>query len=332
MSEPARDEARFTRPWFLPGVELVSVTYRERSFPEHSHAEWVFGAILSGAEKLVVNGIAHVVNAGQILRLHPDEPHANHTFDARTLRYRVAYISDDALEPYLDKTHVGRGLPTPVLDDATIHSTVVGAHVLLSRDDVGRLEQESALAALTYALFADVSSHIPEARPSQSAVTVARTYIDDHFAEGFGLATLAEAAGLSVFHLAHFPAVGRPEPARLSQSASSRRSKASAALRAADRGRRVGCGLCRPEPPHPSVPAHRGRIAEALSGRVTEATRTAISFKPAHRMAGIPRRRSSQEPSDAACREPPIRSSHQPRHDCRRAVPVWPYRCSRAAA
>lgn len=73
------DDAWFGRPRHLPGVELVTVAYRDRSFPEHSHAEYVVGGVLTGAETLVVRGRPHVVTPGDVLLLHPDEPHANAT-------------------------------------------------------------------------------------------------------------------------------------------------------------------------------------------------------------------------------------------------------------
>lgn len=72
MSEPARNDARFARPPYLSGVELVSVEYSERTFPEHSHAAWVVGAIMTGCEALTVGGTTYEVQTGQVLRLHPD--------------------------------------------------------------------------------------------------------------------------------------------------------------------------------------------------------------------------------------------------------------------
>lgn len=203
MSEAARDAVRFSRPSRLPGVELVSVEYRERAFPEHSHAEWVVGAVMTGSEALVVGGSTHDVRAGQVLRLHPDQPHANRTIDGETLRYRVAYIPDHLIAPFVADGGTVRRFAAPVLIDPRSHAAVAGAHAILSRDDSGRLEQESALAGLCLVMFADSYRRTPGEEPvSSAAVATARAYIDSHFADGFGLATLAAAAGISVFHLA----------------------------------------------------------------------------------------------------------------------------------
>jgi AraC-like DNA-binding protein len=52
-------------------------------------------------------------------------------------------------------------------------------------------------------MFADSWRCAPDGEPvSSAAVATARAYIDAHFADGFGLATLAATAGISVFHLA----------------------------------------------------------------------------------------------------------------------------------
>lgn len=203
MSETTRDEARFSRPSSLPGVELVSVEYRERAFPEHSHAEWVVGAVMTGSEALTVRGVAHAVGAGQVLRLHPDQPHANRTIGGETLRYHVAYIPDHVIASYVADGGTMRRFAAPVLIGPQSHAAVAGAHAVLSCDDSGRLEQESALAGLASVMFFDSLRRAADDEPTSSeAVATARAYIDMHFADGFGLGTLAAAAGISVFHLA----------------------------------------------------------------------------------------------------------------------------------
>lgn len=94
------DSVRFYRPRLMPCVELVSVCYRERSFPEHSHSEYVVGAVVAGAETLTVAGRSHRVDTGSVLRLHPDEAHANATIGSDVLRYDVLYLREDTIRPY----------------------------------------------------------------------------------------------------------------------------------------------------------------------------------------------------------------------------------------
>ena len=92
VENPSRGDARFIRPQFLPGVELVSVAYRGRSFRIHTHAEYVLGAVVGGAEVLNVGNQDHLADAGSTLFLHPHEPHSNFSMGRELLRYRVFYL------------------------------------------------------------------------------------------------------------------------------------------------------------------------------------------------------------------------------------------------
>ncbi|CAN5505282.1 AraC family transcriptional regulator [soil metagenome] len=196
-----KDHVAFARPRHLPGVELVSVAYRHRTFPTHLHPEYVVGTVEAGAEELCVGGVAHIVERGDVLRLHPDEPHANRCIGEATLRYRVFYLPGESIAPYLAD---GRPLAfaSPVARDARLAARVAATHALLREDDSGPLEQQSALLALVGALARD-GAKAPAAGAPAAAIERTRAYIDGHFADGFSLATLATVAGLSVFHLAH---------------------------------------------------------------------------------------------------------------------------------
>lgn len=199
------DSVRFHRPRLMPGVELVSVCYRERSFPEHSHGEYVVGAVVAGAETLTVAGRSHRVDAGSVLRLHPDEAHANATIGPDVLRYHVLYLRQDTVRPFLDPdsdASVFR-FRTPVSGDSTLFAAVSATHTALRCDAAGRLEQESAFGALVRALAVEVSGAVDTAgfQPVCAArVADAKTFIDENYADGFDLRDLAELSGLSVFH------------------------------------------------------------------------------------------------------------------------------------
>lgn len=195
-----RDDARFVRPEHLAGVEVVSVSYSNRKFPQHSHPEYVVGAVTAGAESLVVRGQRHVVESGNVLRLHPDETHSNATLGEETLQYRVAYLPRATVSSYLDAPQ-DVGFPGPVTTRPDVFQSICRAHQALMTVDSGELEQESAIHALVRAMTYETRpARDKVASPAQ--IAWARAYIDEHFARGFGLTTLAEATGLSVFHFA----------------------------------------------------------------------------------------------------------------------------------
>lgn len=180
----------------------MSVAYRERGFPAHSHAEYVIGAVTAGAETLSVGGRSSIVAAGGVLRLHPDETHANATVGPDLLRYEVLYLPGAALRPHLGGDDEPRMLDfaAPMVRDPALYRTVRAAHACLA-GQTGALEQESALSALVDALAGDRSRTVRHPPTPPATVAAARAYIDAHFAEAFGLQTLSAVTGLSVFHL-----------------------------------------------------------------------------------------------------------------------------------
>jgi AraC-like DNA-binding protein len=197
------DSVRFYRPRLMPGVELVSVCYRERSFPEHSHSEYVLGAVVAGAETLTVAKRPHRVDAGSVLRLHPDEAHANATIGPEALRYHVLYLRQDVLRPYSVHADAALRFRVPVSGDKNLFAAVTAAHAALRCDVAGLLEQESALGALLQACAVDASGARATAGlqpPHLSRIADAKAYIDENYADGFGLQELARLSGLSIFH------------------------------------------------------------------------------------------------------------------------------------
>ena len=204
-SAPPPDMARFRRPAGITGVELVSVAYRERSFPEHSHAEYVVGAVVAGAETLTVAGGTHRIGTGSSLLLNPEQPHRNATVGDEVLRYHVLYLSEEAVHRFHDPS---AGAPPPRFDtpasaDPAIFDAIVAAHALLGDASADPLAQESALSLLLRTLArsgGDARRSATDPAVQKEAVIVAKEYIDAHYAAAFGLADLAGMAGLSIFH------------------------------------------------------------------------------------------------------------------------------------
>jgi len=204
MTERAADGdlARFSRPRFLPGTELVSVAYRDRAFPVHIHPEYVVGTVTAGAEMLEAGGRRHIVAAGDVLRLHPGEPHANCSLGEDILRYQVFYLPEAVIRPFLDPDRApDLSFETAAVGDAALARVLVETHAALADEATGPLEQESAMMTLVRALTPAAPGAIREVLASGAAIDRVRDYIDDRYAEPFGLSTLSNVAGLSAFHL-----------------------------------------------------------------------------------------------------------------------------------
>jgi AraC-like DNA-binding protein len=199
-ADRSTEYARFYRPCFLPGVELVSVAYDNRRFPEHCHEEYVIGAVTAGAETLSVGRTQHLADAGTVLRLNPAEAHANATIGTETLRYSVLYIPKTVVASFLDEGAALPGFDVCVTNNANLFQKVCSVHTVLSSVS-GRLEQESALASLVHAFKPDGTSEQGTIAVPHSVAETMRSFIEDHHADGFGLQDLSTLTGLSTFHL-----------------------------------------------------------------------------------------------------------------------------------
>lgn len=196
------DQTRIWRPRFIAGAEVMSVAYRNRAFPPHSHDGYVIGVVTEGAERLDVGGTSLIAGAGSVLQIHPGEVHANASIGSSILKYDVLYLPERALRPYMLAGPEDSSLSfmRPVSDDPSLFEIVRNAHACLAAD-AGQLEQESAVAALLLALTS-ASAPVLRQRPEPTApIGVAREFIDTHFASAFGLQTLSRVTGLSVYHL-----------------------------------------------------------------------------------------------------------------------------------
>ena len=202
MRGGAQDRVRFDRPLYLPGLELVSATYGRRSFPVHSHPEYVVGAVVEGAERLSIGGSAHVVAAGTSLFINPGEAHANATIGDGPLTYRVFYIPPALIHRPLDgeKRSDPLAFDSPTVRSAALFRTLVGAHLALSGGG-DALEQESAYIDLVAAVTRRSGRPPGVPPPCAAGVRRARDHLDAHFRDGPCLADLARVADLSPFHL-----------------------------------------------------------------------------------------------------------------------------------
>ena len=200
----APDRVSFSRPRHLPGLELVRASYGRRSFPVHSHPEYVVGAVVEGAERLTIRGADHVLGAGSVLLIHPEEAHANEAIGEQRLTYCVFYIPPDLLARTLGEGGVADTVPprfgSPVVRSPRVYRSIAKAHQALCGDG-DALEQQSAFLALLEAITGRAGEPPDAPRPASGAVRTARDYLDSHFRDGPGLTELARLSGLSPFHL-----------------------------------------------------------------------------------------------------------------------------------
>lgn len=190
--------ARFTRPEHV-AIELVSVAYRDRSFPLHMHDQYVVGVVESGSETLTIDGTSYVVGEGDMITIDAGTAHSNATIGEGTLRYRVFYIRAEVAQSYLGRS--GLRFPAPVRSDPVGARRLLELHRWFEAASGDKLEEETALAEIVGIAFDAAAEPVDEERLPE-AVKRAKMYIEALFDENFGLDELADAAGVTKYHLA----------------------------------------------------------------------------------------------------------------------------------
>tara|TARA_A100001391_G_scaffold46026_1_gene27044 strand:- start:1245 stop:2033 length:789 start_codon:yes stop_codon:yes gene_type:complete len=196
MEKPS--SARFIRPEHVD-IELVTVAYRNRSFPVHMHDQYVMGVVESGAETLIIDGRSYEVGKGDMITIDAGTAHSNSTVGDAILRYRVFYVPTKVTRSYVGSSDLR--FPAPVRSDPAAAQRLLELHRWFENGTGDKLEEESALAdvvgiAFDTAVGLDRDARLPD------AVRRARRYIDERFDENFGLDELADAAGVTKYHLA----------------------------------------------------------------------------------------------------------------------------------
>lgn len=202
--QAAANRTNFCRPRYLDGLELVSAFYQRMSFPAHAHPEFVVGAIVSGAERLVVDRRRETLRTGDTLFLHPREVHSNASVGDDPLRYLVFYISPHLLGETFAAEGSQPSLPcfdSPFCSLRSHYDLILRCHAALQAAD-DALSQQSAFSELTAGLIkAFPSAGNKNVQTEHAKVGLARDYLHAHFRENPSLTTLARISGLSPFYL-----------------------------------------------------------------------------------------------------------------------------------
>jgi AraC-like DNA-binding protein len=113
------------------GIELLRARFGGRAFARHRHDTYAIGLTEVGVQLFDYRGRVETSRPGQIVVLHPDEPHDGRAGAEGGFGYRIVYV-----EPALiaDAARAVRGRPTalpfvaePVLDSPTLARAVAEA-------------------------------------------------------------------------------------------------------------------------------------------------------------------------------------------------------------
>lgn len=220
-----RDQTKFWQVPDLGNLEVLHVTYRQHAFERHAHETYATGIIDRGVGSFWYRGANRAVPAGNLTALDAEEAHTGRVLSQEGWSYRILYPSKELLENIAEEAFGWWGemhFPEPVFHDGPLATSMDRLHRSLNEPG-SALERESLLLSTYASLLARHAEQrrTPE-RPASGeprAVSRAREYLEECFAEDVSLRKLAEIAGLSRYHLIRTfrENVGLPPHAYLTQ-------------------------------------------------------------------------------------------------------------------
>jgi len=202
----ARDErgyAKYRRNFEL-GIESVVRRGPAAQLSPHAHEQYQLTLYGAGQHRFEIGGRSLQAGTGGIVVITSGEPHASGPVDDQPLSLRGFYIDVAPVVEAARSIWRGSGAVAfrePLVRDEPTVARVYAAHCALER---GGLEAEVALCEALKALVGRHAEPTGPARPltgAEARVARARDLIADRIADSVRLDELAEAAGVSRFHL-----------------------------------------------------------------------------------------------------------------------------------
>jgi AraC-like DNA-binding protein len=200
-----------SRYWRLDefgGVDLLRAEASTHRYARHSHEGYAVGVVEAGAHAFAARGELWTAIPGRVVIVNPDVAHDGGpaTHDGG-YSYRMFYVDGAVLTAAIEDA-AGRGVATPffrhaVVSDATLADRLSGLHRALEHPDA-RLERETLLITALVGLAQRHGKAAPHSNlcvRTPRVVELARSYLEENFAEDLSLAELAALAGVNRFYL-----------------------------------------------------------------------------------------------------------------------------------
>ncbi len=209
------DWIRFAPP--AAGLERVEARLSGHAFDPHRHDTYTIGFTQHGVQEFRYRGAAWQSVRGQTFVLHPDEVHDGHAVSEAGFRYRVVYVSPEAIHEALEDSRV----PLPFVRDAvTVHRAVAAALAPALEDldaPLEEVERDGIVLSLADAL-ASADRSIPQRALTARhwrAAGIARDLLAANVETGVHSVDLEAATGMTRYSLArHFHACFGTSPHR----------------------------------------------------------------------------------------------------------------------
>jgi len=204
MSKTApQEDVRFWRDPDLPGVEIRYSRYTTVCFPKHTHDCYSLAYIEEGSNTAFVGGRDRVMDAGDLIIIHPGEVHACNPVKDSGWSYRMFYIDAHVLEAaareIFETPLTAPRFAEPVFRDPELQRALVGLNEAVAQGS-DALDKESRLLDACALLLSRHVQAAPAEAPDlggSEAVRLVRQRLEAEPTAKIALDELAELTGLS---------------------------------------------------------------------------------------------------------------------------------------
>ena len=204
-------------------VGLLHARFVHYAYPRHSHDYYVISLIERGWQSFTHKGTKFTTPPDGVILINPETVHTGETVDEQGFELRSIYptVSNMKMAAF-ELTGRNQALPFFVdvrVDQPWVSKNILSLHKSLLQDST-TLEVESRFIWILARLikrFADSPVTEQKLGNENQAIQKARRYIDDHFADGINLESIARHVALSPYYFlrAFCAEVGMPPHAYL---------------------------------------------------------------------------------------------------------------------
>jgi AraC-like DNA-binding protein len=204
----------------LGGVALLEAWFQGPAYRRHRHDTYAIGVTESGVQAFGYRGATHVSLPGQVVVLHPDEPHDGYAGSDAGFGYRLLYV-EPALIFEAVRVLSGHRQGLPFVRDPVVTNTTLAVAIRAAfQDGHEPLAMDDLVLHLATGLLAEDSSSEDAHRPRRldvAAIERARQFLDVETTRVVRNWELETLTGLTRYDLARqFRAVVGASPYRYS--------------------------------------------------------------------------------------------------------------------
>jgi AraC-like DNA-binding protein len=196
----AREDARWLRPQFLPGVEALQATFRRHRYRPHTHPTWTVALVRRGIATFELEGQRYFAPPKSVFMVAPDLVHTGQSALPDGYSYEVIYLDPERVAEASDWLGArGPGLPRRVVvADRGLAGALLGLHASLRQND-SQLAVEEHFAGVVEGVCRHLvpASSRATTRASHPSVRRAVDLLRERWSEPVTLGDLAAATALS---------------------------------------------------------------------------------------------------------------------------------------